>query len=575
MRRAASAVLTLFLLTLPCVFLLPRLNAPVALSPSALDQLQAIRYSAANNRLGTLVIRPLETRVVATYGDGALPDLAHAPLYTGLAALSLKVLHETQVGQGQRALTLLGFLLFILSGAVTFSLFRRSFPERAGHQGVLFFVGSAGALLAILTPGPALLTALLGGLLCHALLPLDVRDSTSRAPWGQALLAGLLWGLLFLSLYSALLLLPFLLWHLLRVTRRDGRAVALFVIAAVLTATPQLLRASKFAHNPLYHSRWAELEMRTRSYPGEQLYHRLSPPRALVSYLPNGGLLEVAAKSGKTLTELVPAAVGTLGLSLLLFVASGLIRFTDSRLNRLRNAALLALPVHALALSLFFPAEECARALLLYTPLVCVLGSAFLETVVRARRLPRLYSRGILLAWTLTSSGLGLATLLGLPSAPKAARLYTFPGPTAAYLERVQTSGDGIFASDNAPALAFWTGIPTAYLPTSATDFLDTQERVGKPIVCFALTPALRWDRTEDAALEPWGEAYRKIIGLFVATESLRREERERFRREIAVTYPSVLFPAIKTFQAIPIREKDQGGDYSALFWDTRYTNAR
>lgn len=574
MRRIVPLVLTFLLLALPCLLLLPRLKSPVALSPQALDQLQAARYSASRNRLGTLVVRPLETRQVLAYGDGALTDLGHAPLYMGLAMGSLKTLNETRAGLGQRALTVLGIALLLTGTLVTLFLFRRCFPERDGRRAAAFFIWSGGALLAAVQPGPALLTAVLGGLLCTALLEVDVRQQRSPVALGRVALVGLCWGLLFLSLYSALLLLPLLAGHLWRVTRRSGGAVAVFLGVGLLVAAPQLARAYKFAHNPLYHSRGVELMMRTASFPGEQLYHSVSPPRSLSAYLVGGGALEVAVKSGKTLTELVPQAVGALGLALVLFVASALIRFTDSRVNGLRNLILLALPLHALGLSLFFPAAECAQALLVWAPGICVLGGAFLETVVRARRLPRLHAQAALVLWSGTACAPGLVQLLSLPPAPPPPLLFTFPGPILPPIERLQTQLDGILASDRPAELAQYADIPTAFLPASATDFVQTGQQVQKPIVGFTLSPALRWTRPEEAALVPWGETYRSILGLFALTEPLPRADRERFRSELKVSYPPALFDALKTFQATPLRESDQGNDYAAFFWDTRYLQA-
>lgn len=575
MRRAVPVVLTLLLLALPCLLLLPRLKTPVALPVAALDQLQAARYSASRNRLGTLLIRPLETRNVVAYGDGALPDLAHAPLYTGLAMGSLKALHETKAGLGQRALTVLGIALLLAGTLVTLLLFRQCFPERDGRRAAAFFIWSGGALVAAVLPGPQLLNAALGGLLCVALLGLDVRQRKAPVALRPVALAGLCWGLLYLSLYSALLLLPVLVWHVFRVTRKDGRAVAVFLGVGLLVAAPQLARTYKFAHNPLYHSRWAELPMRTASFPGEQLYHSVSPPRSISAYLAGGGVVELAVKSGRTLTELLPQSVGTFGVALLLFTASGLIRFTDSRVNGLRNLLFLALPLHAIGLSFFFPADECAQALLVWAPGVCVLGAAFLETVIRARRFPRLHARAALALWTLLAGGPGLARLLGMPSALPPPQLFTFPGPILAPIERLQTQLDGILASDSPAELAQYSDIPTAFLPASATDFIETGQRVQKPIVGFTLSPVLRWTRPEETALVPWGEAYRTILGLFAVTEPLPRVDRDRFRQEIKVTYPSALFEALKTFQATPLRDSDLGNDYAAFFWDNRYLQSK
>lgn len=570
--RLVRNILTLLLLALPCVVLLPRLNAPVALPESALDQLLTARYTAAHNRLGTPVLRPLDVARLTSFGDGALPDMRHGILYTGLSAVAMKVLHETQGGQGQRAATLLGMGLLLTGGLVTLWLYRRWFPQRDNKLAAFFYVWSGGALLAAVLPGPGLLLAILGGLLCAALVSLDVTSSSSRSSLWLALAAGALWGLLFLSLYSALLLLPFLLWQVVVTTRRDIRAVLAFVVAAGVVAAPQLLRAQKFAHNPLYHSRGIELIMRTESHPGTALYHAVSLPRTVSTYLTHGGFLEVLSKSASTLVELLPRSLGTVGLCLLLFITSGLMRFTDQRLNRLRRLLFLMIPVHLIALSLFFPADECASVLLLYGPAITVLGAAFLQTTIHARRLPRLHARGVRLAWTVLCCGAGLAQLLALRPAPAPIRLYAFLGNSGAYLDRLQTSHDGVLAADAPETMALYADVPVTLLPTSSTDFQEVEARLNKEIVGFSLTPNLRWDRPEDTALQAWGDTYRRVLGLFALTQLMPNNERETLRQY--VSYPDSLIASIRSFQVTPIQEPQQGNDYSALFWDMDYIRA-
>lgn len=567
--RLVRNILTLLVLALPCVLLLPRVTAPVALPPAALDQLLTSRYTAANNRLGTPVIHPLEVPRLTPYGDGALPDMRHGILYTGLSAVAMKMLHETRGGQGQRAATLLGMGLLISGGLVTLWLYRLWFPKRDNKLAGFFFVWSGGAILAAVLPGPGLLLAILGGFLCAALVALDVTSESRRAPLAVAVAAGVLWGLLFLTLYSALLILPFLIWQVARTSRRDMRALLGFLVAAALLAAPQLLRAAKFAHNPLYHSRLIELIMRTESNPGTGLYHATSLPRTALTYLTHGGFSEVATRSAGTLVELLPRGLGTVGLCLLLFLVSGLMRFTDQRLNRLRKLLFIVLPVHLVALSLFFPAEECASVLLLYSPAIAVLGAAFLQTTVHARRLPRLHARGVQLAWTLLCCGSGLAQLLALRAAPAPARLYSFLGYSGTYLEHLQNTGDGILAADFPEPLAYYSNAPVSLLPTSSTDFQDVEARLNKQIVGFSLTPAMRWDRPEDIALQAWGETYRRVLGLVAITQLISENERESLRQHIS--YPDSLKSAIRNFLVTPIQEPQQGDDYSALFWDMDY----
>jgi hypothetical protein len=353
------------------------------------------------------------------------------------------------------------------------------------------------------------------------------------------------------------------------VTRRDPRAIAAFLLAAGIFAVPQLARAFKVTKNPLYHSRWIELTMRTDSYPGTTLYHSGSLPKAITNYLPNGGIAEIVSKSSRTIIEMLPRAISTLGLALLLFIASSLIRFADHRLNRLRRLLFMVMPLHMVALSLFFSADECVSVLLLYAPLVMTLGAGFLETVIHARRLPRLHAHGTLLFWIVACCLSGVSQLLALRPAPAPARLYAFSGASTENLARVQQNTDGVLAADDPFTMAHYANVPVTFLPASATDFQELEGRLNKEIVAFGVTPALRWDRPEDAAIAPWAETYRRVIGLFSISELLPTAERDMLRSRIS--YPESILSSIRTFQVTPVREPSSRGDYSAIFWDLTY----
>jgi hypothetical protein len=105
-----------------------------------------------------------------------------------------------------------------------------------------------------------------------------------------------------------------------------------------------------------------------------------------------------------------------------------------------------------------------------------------------------------------------------------------------------------------------WRFIPT---------FQELETRLNKQVVGFSITPNLRWTRPEDRAIEAWGDAYRRVLGLFALSTNLPQKERENLAKYIS--YPDSLIGAIRDFQVTPIQESQQGGDYSALFWDMNY----
>jgi hypothetical protein len=121
--------------------------------------------------------------------------------------------------------------------------------------------------------------------------------------------------------------------------------------------------------------------------------------------------------------------------------------------------------------------------------------------------------------------------------------------------------------------MAHYAHVPVTFLPASATDFEEVEGRLNKQIVAFGVTPALRWDRPEDAVLAPWAETYRRVIGLFSISELLPTAERNALRQRIS--YPESLFSSIKTFQVTPVKEPRNSSDYSAIFWDLKYVQSQ
>jgi 4-amino-4-deoxy-L-arabinose transferase-like glycosyltransferase len=230
-----------------------------------------------------------------------------------------------------------------------------------GRNGALLSCGlyalGASVVSQAITVHPAMLATALFTLLLFALFSLDVAGRRQRAPIAWAVAAGVLWSLLFLTIYSALLLLVPLVWYLIVVTKRDTRAVAAFVLAAIVLnplTLGCLYRNARLTGNPVFNAHLLELPMDTATYPGASLYRSLGMRQSVPQYLAAGGMGEVGRKAVHNVLGYYQNLPVVLGVFILpLFLIAALTRFTNPAINRLRTLVYAALGLHVLGLSLF------------------------------------------------------------------------------------------------------------------------------------------------------------------------------------------------------------------------------
>ena len=194
-----------------------------------------------------MFLRPLLTDRIAANADGTLPDMAHPPLYTVFAAGAMRAFHQTAPGQGGREAVLVSLLAFVLSVGAC-GLLARCFGPGTGLLACAFYaVGSARGVGFVFAPSPIALGSLLLTLLFLVLYKLDAAPMPGEAaPKSLLWLAGLaggVCGLLFLTVYSTLILLPLFCAYLWRVSGREKATVLLaFASVWLLVCGPYLVR---------------------------------------------------------------------------------------------------------------------------------------------------------------------------------------------------------------------------------------------------------------------------------------------------------------------------------------------
>ncbi|MDX1934298.1 MAG: hypothetical protein SFU56_16980 [Capsulimonadales bacterium] len=572
-----------------CLWHVFRNYAPGDLSEEGMDTVQAARYLARTGRFGTQVVRPLLANDAEPFPDGALPDLGHAPLFRLPAAAAIRLLRHTSIGQGDRETVMLSALFHALgiglAGLLAYRLFR---PARSGLSAwlvptaLMFASFGTDGWRRSLNPTAISLASVLFTLLLLALFTLDSPSSDEsaetgagrRAGPGGVLLAGFLFGLLFLSLYSALLLLPPILFYVWRVGGRELRAPLLFLAAAAVMAAPLLYRNWSLTGFPLYHSGLYELVANTDTYGGAGVFRSAALPMPIPQFLANGGFGQLARKAAGNLSGTVSLLPGTLGVGLFpLFLGGFLIRFPDARVGRLRWLVGGCLAAHLAGLAFFHPPERIAPVLLVYGPFIAALASGFLVSVSVARNRPLMLGRVTILGWVAIVCLPGLWSFVVWPFRPNRAtvnsNLYYYLNTVSPEMETIRTRRIGLLVSDAPWDLAFRCDVPTVWLPNDTGAFQAVEERFGKPIVGVALTSKLRRDYAEDAEAEPYVTTYDRLVSLTTVAAKVDADLRERLIGRARVFYPARIAGAMRGFQPMPLPE-DDGSGYSMLFLSRR-----
>ena len=570
LQRAVVGVLGALLLAGICAFHFARNFTPGVLSPDGMDTVQSARRVANGKGLSTNVVRPLLLRRLRANGDGSLPDTAHQPLYPSLAGIGMKFVGGDGPGRGDKVAVLLSFAFFLTSVGATFLLARRLFGNEGALLSAALFALGADALSLALDPRPITLATTLFTLLLFALVGLDVDQSGRRAGVAKSAGAGALFGLLFLTIYSSLILLPPLLIYVYQVTRRDRRALGAFAAGAFLVAAPLLLRNLQVAGNPFFNARLVELVMHTPTYPGYSLYGSVGMSLSMLEYFAGGGIREVIRKMGGNLLGYYTEIPFRLGVLLLpLFLVASLTRFTSPSVNRLRVLVYVLIGLHLLGLSFFLPYREGLPLLLMYLPFVAAVATTFFLNLIRARNLPAFNARAGVAAWTFLACLPGVV-LLSSGAEPRSARreydvfkvLNDLP-----QIRDLRAKRNGVLASDVPWEIAYRVGVPALWLPIDSTEFRVTQERLGQPVQMIVLTPALGQGEVAQSDLPAWRATYDRFASFLVTVAYLDPPTQQGLFRKVRLYYPQEISAMMSAYRPQPVVERGIGG-YSLLFRD-------
>jgi hypothetical protein len=395
-------------------------------------------------------------------------------------------------------------------------------------------------------------------LLLFALSSLDVAGRRQRASIVWAVAAGVLWSLLFLTIYSALLLLVPLVWYLIVVTKRDTRAVAAFVLAAFVLnplTLGCLYRNARLTGNPVFNAHLLELPMDTATYPGASLYRSLGMRQSVPQYLAAGGMGEVGRKAVHNVLgyyQNLPVVLGVFVLPL--FLIAALTRFTNPAINRLRTLVYAALGLHVLGLSLFIPYRDGLPLLVMYAPFASVIATAFFLNFLRARNLSPFYAKIVLASWAALACVPGLVRIIAPPAAAATALANSGDGGgvglaaaqslnvytrlnTSPLTEPLRARRDGLLVSDVPQEMAYYTDLPTLWLPPDYNELRESADRAGVPVRGIILTPVLDSPALAgDPTVAPWRALWKRFSSFAITSAFLNQNGRESLNRSIQLS---------------------------------------
>ncbi len=588
LQRGIVALLGGMLLLAACAFHFSRNVTPGQISPDAMETVEAARNFARTRHLITGVVRPLVLyRIGRANPDGRLPDTSHAPLYPMLAGTLLKVTNNTGPSQGDRMAAGLSLACFVGSLIAAYLLALRLFGSNGALLGCGLYALGAGVVSRSLEAHPAMLATALFTFLLGALYALDVKGTKRRAPLWWAAGAGILWSLLFLTIYSALLLLVPLAAYVWIVTKKDRRALVVFLLAAVFL-NPLVLalgaRNLRLTGNPLFNAHLLELPMGTETYPGTSLYRAFGMEQSIPQFLASGGVMQIVRKAGGNVVGYYENLPGLLGVLVLpLFLVAALTRFTNPAVNRMRTLIYVLMGVHVLGLSLFVPYQDGLPLLLIYAPFVALIGTVFFLNFLRARNLPSFYARAALAAWVTLACVPGLVRLLAPGPPNDAAAAYAVygalnTGSLAARVEEVRQTGGGVIVSDVPREMAYNVGVPVLWLPRDYSEVRVAGERLNQPVRGIVLTPALNTPALADPQMLPWRTTW-NLVSAFVTSTSFFTDglssikERDALNgRALTKLYnrylPAEVRDMVRSYQLQQPVSEDNNSQASLIWWE-------
>jgi len=463
----------------------------------AMDQAQLARNFSETGRLHTKVIRPgdiyhLEqkqklTRLPDAPALVAKPDLVNAPVYPLVLGSVFKVFGtdfppatRAKYAPEQWVIIPLNLLFCFLSGLFLYFMGRQLFSPRVAFTAVTIFL-----LSAQLWSGAVSGTEISFALLCYvfsmwclvSVLTSEANDQIGGLklflPVGLGALA---LGLLFLTRYSSIVILPgYILALFLGLKKKAWIPVGLVLVIIGAAYAPWMLRnisasGNPFGLAPFYALQGDVGDFYMRSY-GEVNDADQSLFRGIVVRLMN------SAHKAFTFEE-VP--IGS-GIALCLFVVTYFYRFQRIPVKIIRWILLLSYGLLIIAAGVFGESQfETAQ---LFFPLVLLYGTAFFYLLLdRLQITVKIVSLGIVSLFVLFQALPLLVTLM--PPKPS-----SYPPYRASDITLISAPFEAteLICTDMPWATAWYGGQLSLYLPITVDQFFEVNDRI-QPIKGLYLT---------------------------------------------------------------------------------------
>ncbi len=448
----------------------------------AMDHAQLARHLASGDGFVTSVIRPLSLAFHAELRNH--PDLYNGPVHPLVVALFFKGFQPTE-----RVAAGAGATLWVISVWATFLVGRRWFGPAPAALAALFYAANiamiSGTVEAL--PHPTAAIAVLLEVWAAFPDPRDVRPAAEPAepaelPAWRVVLVGVACAVAALTHHLLVTVAIVLGWHVVTISPRRGRALALFLAGFLGLLAPWALRTAFLTRSPLFNLRWYEVFINTFAAPGESIWRITAPPHHPLLF-PFRHPLQFALKTlggvmdfRREFLFVIEPVVGFLFVAALLNQAG---RREWVRLLWATGAGLLLLMLGACML------RTEPALLLAWSPVLCVLAAYHLTVWVTDRIGPLAFGdRIVSRRWTRGGVYTLALTLVGVPLGYYV--LVSRPGNDPRLGERVvvleQRLRPGRPVLTNQPELVAWYARrPAIWLPQREEDLL-TLEKTFDPL---------------------------------------------------------------------------------------------